>query len=138
MTDGTVVAVEMGLRLVVAGHDEVPLTALVRYQASDPYAIEMALDTGQAEPVRWMFARDLLVDGLHNHAGDGDVRFWPTDRDPDLLNISLSSPDGQAHLQAPLTAIVSFLDRTFDAVPSGHESGYIDIQNELNTLLHSP
>ena len=139
MTNGAVLAVEIGLRLIVPGHDEVPLTAVALYRASDPYAIEMALDTGQAEPVRWMFARDLLADGLQNHAGDGDVRFWPsTGRSPGVLNISLSSPDGQAHLQAPLTAIISFLDRTFEAVPPGDEGGHIDIQNELNALLGIP
>jgi hypothetical protein len=138
MTDSGAVTAEIGLRLIVAGHDGVPLTAGVSYRASDPYAVEMALDTGQADPVRWLFARDLLADGLRGHTGDGDVRIWPsTGGDPGLLNICLSSPDGQAHLQAPLAAVSSFLYRTFDVVRPGHEHGHINIQDELNTLLHS-
>jgi hypothetical protein len=138
MADNAAVAAEIGMRLVVPGHAGVPLLAHLRYRADDPYAIEMALDTGQAEPVRWMFARDLITDGLRHHAGDGDVRIWPsTGPDPDLLNICLSSPDGRAHLQAPLTAITGFLDRTFDVVRPGRESECIDIHDELNNLLAS-
>lgn len=138
MTDGNAVTAEIDLQLVVDGHGGVPLTADVSYRVSDPYAIEMALDTGQGAPVRWLFARDLLADGLHGHTGDGDVRIWPsTGSDPDLLNICLSSPDGQAHLQAPLAVVTSFLYRTFDAVGRGHEHGYINIQDELDNLLHS-
>jgi hypothetical protein len=52
-----------------------------------------------------------------------------------ILNIELSSPFGQAHFEAPAQAISAFLRRTYQIVPPGQESSYIDIGAELNDLL---
>ena len=52
-----------------------------------------------------------------------------------VLNIELSSPFGQAHFEAPAQAMSAFLRRTYQIVPAGQESSYIDIEAELNDLL---
>jgi Streptomyces sporulation and cell division protein, SsgA len=136
MNSSATVATELGLRLVVPEHGGVPLTASLYYRGDDPYAIRMAFHVGMDDPVEWIFARDLLAEGLDHHAGDGDVRVWPsTGRYRDLLNISLSSPYGEAHFEAPLTAFTGFLLRTFEIVPPGREGEFIDIEGELNDLL---
>jgi Streptomyces sporulation and cell division protein, SsgA len=138
MNTSAIVAAELGLRLVVPEHGEVPLTASLNYRRDDPYAIRMAFHVGTDDPVEWIFARDLLAVGLDRAAGDGDVRVWPsTAAHQDVLNISLSSPFGQAHFEAPLTALTGFLLRTYEVVPAGREAEYIDIDGELNDLLRS-
>ena len=54
-----------------------------------------------------------------------------------VLNIELSSPFGQAHFEAPAEAMSAFLARTYQIVPPGQESGYIDIETELNDLFRN-
>ncbi len=130
------VAAELGLTLVVPEHGGVPLTASLFYRGDDPYAIRMAFHVGMDDPVEWIFARDLLAAGMHEPAGDGDVRVWPgTGADQRILNIALSSPFGQAHFEAPLQAMSGFLLRTFEVIPVGREGDFADIDGELNELL---
>jgi hypothetical protein len=136
MNTSAIVAAELGLRLVVPEHGGVPLTASLYYRGDDPYAIRMAFHVGTDDPVEWIFARDLLAEGLDGAAGDGDVRVWPSTADHrDVLNIALSSPFGQAHFEAPLTALTGFLLRTFEVVPAGREGEFIDLDGELNDML---
>jgi hypothetical protein len=136
MNRSDTVAAELGLTLVVPEHGGVPLTASLFYRGDDPYAIRMAFHVGTDDPVEWIFARDLLAAGLHEPTGDGDVRVWPgTGVDLQVLNISLSSPFGQAHFEAPLPAMSQFLLRTFELIPVGREGDFTDIDGELNELL---
>jgi hypothetical protein len=142
-SSSTTVSAELGLRLVAAEQTIVPLVASLHYNGSDPYAIRMAFHVGSEEPVEWIFARDLLADGLMGPEGDGDVRVWPSSAvdAPDeaparrVLNIELSSPFGEARFEAPSGAIASFLDRTYQIVAMGKESDVIDMDAELNGLL---
>ena len=130
----TVVA-ELGLRLVVPERGGVPLTASLRYRGDDPYAIRMSFHVGLDDPVEWLFARDLLAVGVQAPTGDGDVRVWPTsEADRDVLNISLSSPFGQAHFEASLAAVSAFLRRTYEVVPLGREADFVDVEGELRDL----
>jgi len=136
MNSSATVAAELGLRLVVPEHDGVPLTASLYYRGDDPYAIRMAFHVGMDDAVEWTFGRDLLAAGLSRSAGEGDVHIWPSvGPDRNVLNISLSSPHGQAHFEAPLAALTGFLLRTFEVVPAGREGEFIDLQGELNDLL---
>jgi hypothetical protein len=135
MNRSAVVTAELGLRLVVPEHGGVPLMASLRYRGDDPYAIRMSFYVGMDDPVEWLFARDLLAVGTQSPVGDGDVRVWPSPAcDQDVLNISLSSPFGQAHFEASLTALSAFLRRTYEVVPLGREGDFIDIEGELRDL----
>jgi Streptomyces sporulation and cell division protein, SsgA len=144
-SSSTTVSAELGLRLVAAEQAVVPLVASLHYSGCDPYAIRMAFHVGTEDPVEWIFARDLLADGLMTPEGDGDVLIWPsspvigpdgqTDGPLSVLNIKLSSPFGEAHFEAPAEAIANFLDRTFRIVQMGKESQVIDIDAELSSLL---
>jgi hypothetical protein len=147
----TTVSAELGLRLVVPQQTIVPLVASMYYSGTDPYAVRMAFHVGTDEPVEWIFARDLLAAGIESRQGEGDVQVWPSpascaDSDDSdamghaetggkVLNIELSSPFGQAHFEAPAQAMSAFLQRTYQIVPAGRESRYIDIEAELNDLL---
>jgi hypothetical protein len=155
-SSSTTISAELGLKLVVPQQTIVPLVASLYYSGSDPYAVRMAFHVGTDEPVEWIFARDLLAAGIESRQGDGDVQVWPSPvsvaetSDLDVigmtefqgpqgkvLNIELSSPFGQAHFEAPAEAMSAFLKRTYQIVPAGQESRYIDIETELNDLFRN-
>lgn len=136
MMNSVTVSAELGLSLVVPEHGAVPLVASLDYCADDPYAIKMAFHVGTDEPVEWIFARELLAAGLEAAAGEGDVRVWPDKSgDADILNITLSSPFGEAHFEAPRSATAEFLRSTYGIIPEGAEGDYIDVDGELEELL---
>jgi hypothetical protein len=130
------VSAELGLRLVVPDRTTVPLLATLEYAADDPYAIRMAFYVGNDEPVEWIFARELLTVGIVRRVGEGDVQVWPASHDSErTLNLSLSSPFGNALFEAPLAPLADFLHRTYDIVPAGQESEFVDLVTELENLL---
>jgi sporulation and cell division protein SsgA len=86
--------------------------------------------------VEWVFARDLLRTGLTTPVGDGDVHVWPSwGTGRELLMISLTSPDGQAVLEATAEDVRRFLDRTAVVVPDGAESAFLDLDAAVSRLL---
>jgi len=140
MNSSSTVSAELGLRLVVPQQTVVPLVASLFYSKEDPYAIRIAFHVGLDEPVEWIFARDLLSNGIEGREGLGDVVVWPSsasvDGDPGaVLNIELSSPFGQAHFEAPIKEIADFLKRTYAVVPSGQEEDFVNVEAEIADLL---
>ena len=137
-SSSTTISAELGLRLVVPQQTIVPLVASMFYSGSDPYAVRMAFHVGNDEPVEWIFARELLTVGIERRAGDGDVQVWPAGQESDrTLNLSLSSPFGNALFEVPLTPMADFLHKTYDIVAAGRESEFVDMDAELEHLLWS-
>jgi hypothetical protein len=140
MNSSSTVSAELGLRLVVPQQTIVPLVASLFYSKEDPYAIRIAFHVGLDEPVEWIFARDLLSMGIEGREGLGDVVVWPSAGSeggaPDsVLNLELSSPFGQAHFEAPIKEISDFLRRTYELVPAGEETDFVNVEAELTDLL---
>ena len=138
MSNNTVTA-EVGLRFVAPQQTTVPLTASFLYCGEDPYAVRIAFREVD-QPVEWIFARDLLAAGIQAREGRGDVSVWPSAGSEggapgSVLNIELSSPFGQAQLQAQAAEIADFLRRTYQIVPAGRESEHLDVDAGLNDLL---
>jgi hypothetical protein len=133
-----VITADLALRLVVPGSSPVPVSAAMRYDSSDPYAVHVGFRTGGDEVVEWTFARQLLTDGVTHPVGDGDVRVWPApETRGQLVHLSLSSPSGHALFEIPLGGLVEFLTRTYSAVPTGAESAHVDLDAELALLMWS-
>jgi hypothetical protein len=132
----TVVERELELRLVLSPEHSVPVPARLRYRADDPYAVQMIFHIGSGRPVRWTFARELLVEGVFRPCGHGDVRVWPTKvGGRGVVLMALSSPDGDALLEAPAAQLSAWLERTLRAVPPGSEAGRLGIDAGLAELL---
>lgn len=132
------VTTEIELRLVVATGPALPVRADLRFDPSDPYAVQVAFHTGAADVVEWTFARSLLTDGVTHPVGDGDVQVWPTaSGGRPMVSLSLSSPSGRALFEAPLAELVQFLTRTYALVPTGSESDFVDVDAELALLIWS-
>ena len=130
----TTVEVETSLRLVAPDATALPVRASLRYDPTDPYAVHVLFhaESSTGEPV----ARELLMTGLDEPAGIGDVRVWPwaTPRG-DFVALALSSPDGNALFEVPRSVLVRFLRRTFVVVPRGRETDHVDVDAALTRLL---
>jgi hypothetical protein len=148
-TKGSRTAVTAEVRLGLVGPENaiVPLMASLTYSCADPYAVTMAFHVGTAEPVEWTLARDLLATALHSREGIGDVQAWPSAASADpaavdgvaagqqILNISMTSPFGHAQFEASVEEIGRFLDRSYQVVPRGSETAYMNFDDELVQLL---
>ncbi|HEY1822209.1 MAG TPA: SsgA family sporulation/cell division regulator [Trebonia sp.] len=138
--DSSTIVAELGVWLVLPEQTIVPLAASLIYSTEDPYAVRITFHVGLDEPIKWIFARDLLCTGIEERAGLGDVTVWPSARSESgapgsVLNLKLSSPFGHAHLEVPARSISDFLCRTYQLVPGGEESEHMDVEAGLNDLL---
>ncbi len=125
------------LELIDATGTATTLAAELFYDKSDPYAVAAYFRSGDDIPVRWVFARDLLAEGLYEPTGDGDVHVWPCldARGRAVVIIELSSPDGEALLQASSAEVCEFLLRAEAVVPKGSEAAHLDVDNALARLF---
>ena len=135
----TCVQADLQLKLVVAGSAALPVRAGLRYDALDPYAVQVGFhtgNTGDGDVVEWTFARSLLSDGVVGSVGEGDVQAWPSrSSGAPIVCLSLSSPSGSALFELPLPELADFLGHTYDAVPLGRESEHMHVDAELALLL---
>jgi hypothetical protein len=131
----TAVTAELSLRMVVDSDRTVEVPCSLEYRAEEPYAVRATFRTGVAD-IEWMFARDLMLEGLQRPSGEGDIVIWPENhgRIP-LILLALNSPSGQAVLECDRAHIELFLRRTFDIVPVGEESTTIDLDGCIQALL---
>jgi hypothetical protein len=94
----------------------------------------------QPEPVIWSFAGELLLTGLDQPSGIGDVQLWPspgTSVDAQAVALSFSSPDGPVRFEVRRRVLVRFLRRSYALVPRGQETHHQDIDAALARLLGS-
>ncbi|WP_338898018.1 SsgA family sporulation/cell division regulator [Streptomyces sp. TG1A-60] len=132
----TLVERELELRLVLSPERSIPVPARLGYRGDDPYAVHITFHVTSDRPVRWTFARELLVEGVFRPCGSGDVRVWPTKvAGRGVVLVALSSPDGDALLEAPAAAVSAWLERTLRVVPPGAESDMLRIDDGLAELL---
>ncbi|MER7934970.1 SsgA family sporulation/cell division regulator [Streptomyces sp. NPDC048409] len=132
----TVVERELELRLILSPERSIPVPARLCYRSDDPYAVHVGFHVTSDTPVHWTFARDLLVEGVFRPCGHGDVRVWPTKVEGrSVVLMALSSPDGDALLEAPVAQVSAWLERTLRVVPPGTEAGRLGIDDALDQLL---
>jgi Streptomyces sporulation and cell division protein, SsgA len=122
--------------LIGADGTVVPLVAELRYDEHDPYAVSACFRSGETH-VRWVFARDLLAVGTYDPSGDGDIHIYPSlDASGRAVTIiELSSPDGEAIMQARTDELRDFLARTEAMVATGSESSHVDVDVVLAQIL---
>jgi hypothetical protein len=120
---------------MLCGGGQVGVTGELGYSRDDPYAVTATFRVGTDDGVQWLFARDLLIEGLIGRVGDGDFRIGPDESDADTVIIELRGPDRSAVLAVPTVALAEFLVATYAVVGVGDESRAIDIDDELAALL---
>src|SRR5688500_5703820 len=78
------------LHLLVPVITPAPVAAELHYEPEDPYAVAVLFHTGQGK-VEWIFARDLLADGLLTSSGEGDILVRPAADDPERVLLELNA-----------------------------------------------
>ena len=113
-----------------------PLETELSYDPADPLAVSATFST-VAGRVRWTFGRDLLIEGLVEPVGDGDVHVWPClDNDGNsVVIIELCSPDGEALVQGRTADITDFVERMTQSVAPGAESELVDVDAAIAAIL---
>ena len=95
------------------------------YDPEDPFAVTVQV-TGEGRHVSWVFARDLLADGLRSMTplGEGVVRVQATSV---LTEITVEREDGEADvLRLPWWNAREFVRLTLEEVPRGEEACDVD------------
>lgn len=135
--DRATVSYKLALHLLSTEGDVLPLNAELHYAAEDPLAVEAYFDDGSSNPVRWVFARELLAAGMKELTGDGDVVIWPTiDAEGEVaVQMRLNSPHGDALLEASAAELDEFLAATWRMVPPGTEHRHMDVDDVITALL---
>jgi hypothetical protein len=137
--DPQTIETELTVWLVMDGASPLPVSAGLRYDPTDPFAVTMVFrpdPEAEDSTVEWVFARSLLTEGTTGHAGCGDVTVWPkAEGRLRLVSLALTSPSGRALFEIPLADIVGFLGRTYAAVPTGTEHDMVDLDAEIDLLL---
>ncbi|WP_374200984.1 SsgA family sporulation/cell division regulator [Streptomyces bambusae] len=137
------------------------LAVRLTYRPSDPYAVEAVFHSGE-ETVAWVFARELLAEGLRARAGAGDVTVWSDavddgdvcggdsgdggadgPRDGRRTFIELSPPEGTALVALPSGEVSEFLDESEQLVARGEEPEHLlrrleELEAEFSQLTASP
>ena len=113
-----------------------PLNAEFEYDPADPFAVSI-LFTDEPVPVRWTFARELLIEGFYEPTGDGDVHVWPclNTEGAAVVILELSSPSGEVLVQVSSRAMSQFIHQMVAMVPQGTEATLVDVDAELAQLL---
>jgi hypothetical protein len=89
-------------------------------------------EDADATDAEWIFARQLLVQGLDEPAGIGEMRLspWSTSHG-DYIALALSRPDGNALFEVPRSVLVRFLRRTYVSFLRGREEADVDAVGKL-------
>jgi hypothetical protein len=113
-----------------------PLDAEFEYDPADPFAVSI-LFTDEPAPVRWTFARDLLIEGYYEPTGDGDVHVWPclNTEGCAVVILELSSPSGEVLVQVGARQLSRFIHQMTAMVPPGSEATIVDLDAEIARLL---
>jgi hypothetical protein len=135
-TTPTLVSQVLLLELVDPSGAVAPLETELSYDPADPLAVSAIFST-VAGRVRWTFGRDLLIEGLIEPVGDGDVHVWPcVDNDGNsVVIIELCSPDGEALVQGRTADITAFVERMTRSVAPGAESALLDVDAAIAAIL---
>lgn len=114
------------------------IDTVLGYHRPDPYAVTMTFLTAD-EPLVWTFGRDLLIRGMHEPSGDGDVHVAPSINESGraVVLITLSSPDGSLLLEGRSDHVGEFLDRTLALVPCGTEAPHLSLDDLIAQILGS-
>jgi hypothetical protein len=102
-----------------------PLTIQVRMSSTlaTPHAVTLTFKQ-RTRTTMWVIARDLLIDGIVEPTGLGDVRVAPDQIG--WVAITLRSPNGTAAFRVRRRTLISFLADT---------AGHVDITAELDEWL---
>lgn len=132
----TVIEQPVEARLVAAAPRMPSIPATLHYDRRDPFAVRMTFPapaTLEGVEVCWTFSRELLLAGLEEPQGDGDVRVRPYGFDRTVLEFH--APEGTAVVHIRTGEARRFLQATSELVPLGLEHLQLDLDRDLAELM---
>jgi hypothetical protein len=122
---------------LVALAEDLPVRSRWTYSGAEPFTIAVSFQSDDDVWVEWVFARELLVNGLVGSAGIGDVRLRPRRTSGrTVLELEISSPEGHALLELERESVQRFLEATIRIVPLGEESDHFDIDGLIDEITN--
>ncbi|WP_039922542.1 SsgA family sporulation/cell division regulator [Amycolatopsis decaplanina] len=116
-------------QFVLLNNSSTPVLSRLSFHAGEPFAVAVSFRTERGRWVEWTFARELLVTGLTDPSGLGDVRVRPDlSEDEAMLTLEIESPDGYASFELEREDVETFLESTYELVPLGTESEHFDVE----------
>ena len=123
--------------LVALADDTTPVRSRWTYNAAEPFTIAVAFQSEDDVWVEWVFAREILVNGMTGSAGIGDVRLRPRrTHGRTALQLEIESPEGHALLELDRESVQRFLEATIKLVPLGEESDYFDVDALIDEITN--
>lgn len=113
-----------------------PMLVDFGYDPADPYAVSLRFAT--AEPaVCWTFGRDLLLCGMYEPSGDGDVHVFPSVEPSGVavVLLELIGPEADALVKVRTRDLEPFVDLMFATVPAGTEPEHLELDREIQSFL---
>ncbi|MFG2819529.1 SsgA family sporulation/cell division regulator [Kitasatospora sp. NPDC048365] len=132
------VQAHMVMHLVASTELSFRIVVDLEYDADDPFAVALTFHLPGDAPVTWVFARELMVDGISRPTGEGDVHIHPLGDDLGEVCIVLHSTEGDAMLRAAAAPLIAFLARTDRIVPMGQELSGGELDAQLASILSAP
>ncbi|MGX1880848.1 SsgA family sporulation/cell division regulator [Streptomyces sp. NPDC055287] len=123
-------------RLVSSAPRMETVSATLRYDRADPFAVRMAFPpaaTLEGVEVSWAFARELLETGMESGAGLGDVQVRPYGYGRTVLEFHAAEGTAMVHIRT--ADLRRFVKRTHALVPVGGEHLHLDVDHDLAELL---
>jgi hypothetical protein len=116
-------------------NDRRPVMIELSYDGADPYAVRLAVTTGDA-PANWAVGRDLLSEGMTRPVGEGEARVWPSPFGPrPVVWIRFGRQQRTALIELAVGDLREFVDQTYDLVPTGSEPLFVDVDTLIDGLI---
>ncbi|MFJ6794234.1 SsgA family sporulation/cell division regulator [Streptomyces sp. NPDC091268] len=119
-----------------AAPDPVPLRGVFTYRAGRPYELALDFEGSGVHLARWVFSRELLLDGQSCATGGGDIQVWPrwAGTEPRVF-LAFSNGAQSCVVSARAKDVRELCRRMTELVPRGQEQRHYDLDAELRSLL---
>jgi hypothetical protein len=135
--EGSLVTAELSARMLWPGSGSVAARVLLQFSSADPLAVLMTIRVRGFDPNTWIFARELLDDGLRRMSGVGAVTVAPCPNAPTvLLHVTLRDAVSDAALELRGAVVAEFLSRTYETVPRGREGLFLVVDDDVSALAN--
>jgi hypothetical protein len=116
------------VRLRLSPTATIPIGAVFRYAAHRPLTVRADFSVPTGAVVTWHISRDLLLSGMREPSGEGDVRVWPprTAGSGNGVLIAFRTPQASALVEAPHDGLRAWLHATTACLPLGAETERTD------------
>ncbi|MET8748806.1 SsgA family sporulation/cell division regulator [Streptomyces sp. NPDC059104] len=114
----------------------VPLVGAFVYRTDRPYELAVDFRGAGTHLARWVFSRELLLDGQTCATGEGDIQVWPLRRGTEpRVFLALSNGAQSCVVSARAKDVRELCRRLTELVPRGQERRHYDLDAELSALL---